>query len=112
MRAARLRRTIDVQRVRREGASRSDRLLHVTAVPTSTAETRLAIGVSARFGSAVRRNRARRRTREAFARLGPRVLPADLLVNVRQPAIDAPFDELTRSAEALLADLGLLGARP
>ena len=112
MRAARLRRTTDVQRVRRQGASRSDRLYHVAALTTSGDETRVAISVPARVGTAVRRNRARRRTRAVFARLALRLhAPADLLVRVRGDAVDATFSDLERSAAALLAELGLLGAR-
>lgn len=109
MRAARLRRTLEVQRVRREGASRSDRLYHVAALATSAHQTRLAISVPARLGTAVRRNRARRRTRAVFDRLASRAdVSADLLVAVRHPALEAPFDDLERSAATLLAQLGVL----
>ena len=85
----------------------------MSAIGTSSDSTRLAISVSARLGGAVRRNRARRRTRAAFGRLTA-LAPAgaDVIVTVRKPAIDAPFAELEHSAEALLAALGVLGARP
>ncbi|OLC54005.1 MAG: ribonuclease P protein component [Chloroflexi bacterium 13_1_40CM_4_68_4] len=111
-RDARLRRTTDVQRVRRAGASQSDRLYRVSAIVTSESHARIAISVPARVGSAVRRNRARRRTRAAFAPLLQRVRPAaDVLVSVRQAVVDAPFPDLERSAEALLRQLGVLGVR-
>jgi ribonuclease P protein component len=113
MRAARLRRTTDVQRVRREGVSRSDRFYRLSALPTSSSETRLAIAVGARLGTAVVRNRARRRARAAFARAAQQAhAGADLLVSVRQAAIDAAFADLERSAGSLLAEVGLLGVSP
>ncbi|TMD57906.1 MAG: ribonuclease P protein component [Chloroflexi bacterium] len=109
-RDARLRRTTDVQRVRRAGASHSDQLFHVSAVVTSGSQSRIAISVPSRVGIAVRRNRARRRTRAAFVPLLQRVRPAaDVLVSVRSPVVEAPFAELQRSAETLLKALGVLG---
>ena len=83
----------------------------MSAITRQNAGTRVAISVSARLGGAVRRNRARRRTRAVFDRIVPRIADgADLLVSVRQAAIDAPFVELERSAETLLAELGVLGS--
>lgn len=110
---ARLRRTTDVQRVRDGGARQADALFAVTALPTPGPHARLAISAPARLGTAVKRNRARRRTRAAFAGLLPALRqPADLLVTVRAPVLDAPFAELVRSAEGLLRAHGLLGSAP
>ncbi len=111
--ASRLRRTTDVQRVRREGASHGDRMYLVTAARSPARSSRLALNVSTRLGSAVRRNRARRRARAAFGRLlGWLVPPSDLLVTIRSGAIDAPFADLARSAGDLLAEHGLLERPP
>ncbi len=107
--AARLRRTTDVQRVRREGASRGDRMYLVTLVASAAATSRLAVSVPARLASAVRRNRARRRARAAFAPLLQRLSRcADVVVAVRPAALDAPYADLTRSAETLLGEHGVL----
>ena len=109
----RLRRTIDVQRVRREGTTRSDALFHVTALATRQREARLAIGVPARLGGAVLRNRARRRARAAFERaLSGAEAGADLLVTVRRPALEASFPALAGSAAELLRSLGVVPAEP
>lgn len=111
--SARLRRTRDVQRVRDAGARQDDTLFAVTALPTAGPHARLAISVPARLGTAVKRNRARRRARAAFAALLPTLRqPADLLVMVRPPVLDAPFGELLRSAESLLRAHGLLDPAP
>lgn len=107
--ASRLRRTKDVQRVRRQGSARGDRVYVVSAVESGTPNSRLAVSAPARLGIAVRRNRARRRARAAFGPLLGRLRsPADLLVTVKPGAVDAPFPELVRSAESLLRELGLL----
>lgn len=107
--AARLRRTKDVQRVRRQGASRGDRMYLVTVAAGAAPSSRLAVSVPARLGTAVRRNRARRRARAVFGPLLARLsAPSDLLVTVRAGAVEAPFSDLVRSAEALACDLGLL----
>lgn len=109
--SARLRRTTDIERVRRDGARRADRYFVVAALPNEAGGTRLAIGLPARLGTAVRRNRARRRARAAFQPYLARLRPADLLVTAREAVLDAPFADLQRAAERLLADHGLL-ARP
>lgn len=109
--ASRLRRTADVQRTRKMGVSRGDRMYIVSAVDSATRASRLAVSVPKKVGNAVRRNRARRRTRTAFgsllAFLAP---PADLLVVVRPPVVDADFAELVASALSLLRTLGRLGS--
>src|SRR3989442_9379549 len=107
--AARLRRTTDVQRARREGTSRGDRMYLVTVVGSLAPTSRLAVRVPKHLGSAVTRNRARRRARAAFGPLLPRLArPSDVLVMVRAPAVKAPFGDLAASAETLLAEQGPL----
>ncbi len=104
--SARLRRTRDIERVRREGVRHADRYFVVSVASNEVGHARLAVGVPARLGSAVRRNRARRRARAAFRPLLSAVGPVDLLVTVREPALDAAFRDLLRSAEALLRQHG------
>lgn len=67
---------------------------------------RIAVSSMREVGSAVRRNRARRRVREAFrAALREIESPpaADLLVTVRSAAHDASWDELLSAARSALA---------
>lgn len=97
-----------MQRVRREGERRGDRYF-VVAVAPSEEGTRFAVTALSDMGTAVRRNRARRRGRAAFAPLVDRLArPADVIVSVRAAAVDAPFSELARSATDLLKQLGLV----
>lgn len=111
--AARLRRTTDVQRVRRTGTARADRHYAVSAIASPAGTSRIAVSVPAQLGGSVVRNRARRRARGAFAPLLGRLRGStDLLVTVRPAAVEADFQDLVRSAEALLAEHGLLEPGP
>jgi ribonuclease P protein component len=75
----RLKRRKDFQRVYRGGVvwRGSCFTLHVLA---SEGGVRLGIGVSRRFGTAVERNRAKRRLREAFRRIVSSLPPVDVIV--------------------------------
>ncbi len=93
MRAARLRRTVDVARVRSEGVSRSDRLFVIHVLPNLTGQLRVTVSASRALGTAVARNRARRRIREAIRvalQHRPTAGGADLLVVARPAVRDAP----------------------
>jgi ribonuclease P protein component len=85
----------------------------VSLIASNAGASRLAVSAPARLGTAVRRNRARRRTRAAFAPLLPRLHPhSDVVVTVRAAALEASFGGLSGSAESLLRELGRLDARP
>ncbi|MDR7451083.1 MAG: ribonuclease P protein component [Armatimonadota bacterium] len=86
----------------REGARVTDGLLIVYARPNKLAVRRLGIVVPARVGSAVRRNRLKRRLREA-SRMAAALLPSgtDVVVVGRPPAGEAPFAALQDSVRAL-----------
>lgn len=94
MHAARLRRGEDIARVRAEGVARNDTLFSLRALKTDGPTVRVAVAASRAVGGAVRRNRARRRVREAVrTALAARPDPAhgvDLVVTVRKAAVDAP----------------------
>jgi len=91
----RLRRARDIARVRRRGAKVVTPPLVLWVRPGEADAPRAAVPVSRRFGSAVRRNRLRRRVREAlrcqFADL-PTAL--DVVALPRAGAVDAGPDEL------------------
>jgi len=66
MDAARLRRGEDIARCRADGVARNDRLFSLRARPSGNDTVRVAVSASRAVGPAVRRNRARRRLREAI----------------------------------------------
>ena len=100
-RAARLRRSDDIAAVRAEGrAIRRDSFV-ARIRRSDLSETRLAVTAPRTVGSSVKRNRARRRVREAFRRaLVARTAPADILVTVRRQSLDTDFGALVRDARA------------
>ena len=106
MHAARLRRGEDIARVRADGAASNDKLFSLRALPTTGPAVRVAVSASRAVGGAVRRNRARRRVREAIRvtlrALPPRQAGADLVLMVRPAALDAPSAEVRRAVEARL----------
>lgn len=106
--AARLRRTQDIASVRANGLVRRDPHFTLRALGTDGASVRLAVSAAREIGSSVRRNRARRRVREAL-RLALRALPAapatDLVVSARRPALDAPATRLRAAADRAVADV-------
>ena len=92
MHAARLRRGEDIARVRAEGVVRNDQLFSLRALQTGQPTVRVAVMASRAVGGAVKRNRARRRVREALRiALTARThgAGADLLVIVRPGSLDA-----------------------
>ncbi len=62
----RLTRRKDIDRVFASGARVNDHLLTLLAAPNELGHSRVGVGVSARHGPAVRRNRVKRLCREAF----------------------------------------------
>ena len=91
----RLRRTRDIARVRSRGAKVVTRPLVLFVAPGACDAPRVAVPVSRRFGSAVRRNRLRRRVREALRRqLAGLPNALDIVALPRQRAVRAASDEL------------------
>jgi ribonuclease P protein component len=107
VRAARLRRSGDIEKLRNAG--RSDRRASFSARIRATdgSEARLAVSAPRSVGTAVVRNRARRRVREAFrqaaaADSGPG--GADVLVTVRREAAEGDFAALVADAASVLKE--------
>jgi ribonuclease P protein component len=98
MHAARLRRGEDIARVRAEGVARNDKLFSLRALSSDQPTVRVAVASSRAVGGAVKRNRARRRVREALrVALGARLsvtMGADLVLMARPAALDAPAADL------------------
>ncbi len=114
-RALRLRAHQDFRRVRSTGRAWSHPLVVLLAAPgpDPAGATRVGISVGRRVGKAVKRNRVKRRLREAVrARYGE--LPAgwDVVVIARPPAAAAPYAALADAVYLLLGRSGLLSAAP
>jgi ribonuclease P protein component len=107
MRAARLRRSGDIEALRTEGRSLRRAAFSARLRNTDRAETRLAVTAPRTVGRAVVRNRARRRVREAFRQAIERAMPAtglDLLVTARHEAATAEFRALVADATTVLRE--------
>lgn len=103
-RAYRLRRPEQFQRARRQGRVYAAPLLTLNVVAGRRRRTRCGFVVGKRLGTAVRRNRAKRRVREAVRLLLPKIIPGyDIVFVVRGPEIlSAPFAIISQAAEHLL----------
>lgn len=105
MRAERLRRTKDIEALRSLGALTVDPRFTIRAKPNGLGVVRIAVASPRAVGTAVRRNRARRRVREAIrARLERRSGTAgiDLLVTARSAALAAGPEELREAVAGRL----------
>ena len=95
-------------RVYREGRRFPGTILVLYVRPTEELR-RVGITVGRRFGSAVARNRAKRRLREALRRLESRLRDrGDIVLVARQQALTAPFVEIVSEIEALCDAGGVL----
>ncbi len=113
MRAERLRRTKDIDLVRAAGEQRSDRHFSLRARRNDLSIVRVAVASPRAVGTAVKRNRARRRLREVIrTELGARAAApgTDLFVVVRGPALDAPSETLRAAVRRQLESV--LGGTP
>lgn len=105
MRAARLRRSGDIATVRAEGRSLRKGAFTARVRTSDGPTTRIAVTASRTVGSAVVRNRARRRVREAFRlaiRSGQPASALDIVVAVRPEATGADFQAIQTDATAAL----------
>ncbi len=109
MRAARLRRSGDIERLRALGRSSRRASFNARVRPTESPEARLAVSAPRSVGTAVIRNRARRRVREAFRQAATSDLGAggaDVLVTVRKEAAATDFGTLVADAASVLRERG------
>lgn len=105
----RLRASVDFERARRKGRTWSNRLVLLNAVFTQSTSRRCGFVVSKRVGTAVVRNRVKRRLREIIRPLLPR-LPAgwDLVFVCRPAATGVSFSDLAAAVEEVLSRAHLL----
>lgn len=112
-RSWRLRDGTEFARVRESGRIWRHPLLALSAAPAAEASrsSRVGITVSRRVGSAVVRNRVKRRLREIMRQEHPRLVEGwDLVIVVRPAAAAADFAALSAAALSLLRRAGLIAA--
>lgn len=98
----------DFDAVFKKGGSRSTATVVVYALRVGEGPLRAGFTAARAIGGAVRRNRARRRVREAFRRLAGGVAGGWWVVVVARPrAVEAPFSEVLGGLERALAGFGL-----
>lgn len=89
--------------MRREGTSYAHPLIVLVAHPNELAISRIGVAAGRSIGTAVARNRAKRRMREAIRPLIPYMLTGwDLLFLARRPLLQADFQDLRLSVKKVL----------
>jgi ribonuclease P protein component len=98
----RLRRAEDFGRLRQAGVTHHHRLLLISSLPNDLPHNRYGFIVGKRTGSAVTRNRIRRRLREIVRALDPQLKHGfDVVLIARQPLAEQPFDVIMRTVHEL-----------
>jgi ribonuclease P protein component len=101
--SAHLRKSAEIERVRTSGRSWAHPLVVLIAGPNDLHSVRLGLAVSKRVGSAVARNRVRRRIREIIRLRQHDLKPGfDLLFIARPPSASASWNELCGAVDGLL----------
>jgi ribonuclease P protein component len=98
----RIRKRADFQRISRVGAKIQTPHFRVSICPNGLSHSRLGVTVGRRVGSAVQRNRIKRRVREFF-RLNKDSLPgsSDLVVTAREGAVSLNFWQVCEELKGL-----------
>ncbi|MCR5611771.1 MAG: ribonuclease P protein component [Clostridiales bacterium] len=105
-----LKRNKEFHRVFRRGKSVGSHLLVLVHLSSRGTDRKIGLAVSKKIGSAVVRNRVKRRLREAVTPLLPEMHPGCRLIFIaRTPIKDASFKEIESTVRRLMAKAGLLG---
>ena len=100
--AERIRRRADFERIYANGAKIHGRYMTLFVMVNDAAAPRLGVAATRKLGSAVDRNRAKRRVRELFRRR-KNIGGLDIVIVPRREMLDAPFAHLEAEYVALLA---------
>jgi len=92
-RTDRVRRRPDFERAYDTGAKLHGRFMTVFIVPNGGTQARCGVAATRKLGSAVERNRAKRRSRELFRR-HKLAAGLDIIIVPRRDLLDAPFASL------------------
>jgi ribonuclease P protein component len=98
----RIRRRPEFERIYNAGAKIHGRLMTMFVMPNGTTTPRFGVAATRKLGSAVERNRAKRRARELFRRR-KNIGGLDIVIVPRREMLDAPFATLEADYTALLA---------
>ena len=104
-----IRSAVDFQQIQGQSRTRAHPTLLVRYRRNELGRTRFGISTGRRVGSAVVRNRIRRRLREVLRRLSTRIdLGWDILLVARVPAAEASQAQLEEIISRLMQQAGLL----
>lgn len=104
-RAARLLRQAEFEAVYRRGRRRSSQSFVVFCLPNGRESSRFGASVKRALGSAVRRNRIRRRVREMVRLARPEIaIGWDIVIHPRERVATAPFAALRAELVKLIAE--------
>jgi ribonuclease P protein component len=98
---ARIRKRPEFERIYNTGAKIHGRLMTIFVMANGTDQPRLGVAATRKLGSAVERNRAKRRARELFRRRRE-VGGLDIVIVPRREMLDAPFARLEAEYITLL----------
>jgi len=98
----RIRKRPEFERIYSSGSKIHGRLMTLFVMPNGTATPRLGVAATRKLGSAVERNRAKRRARDLFRRR-KNIGGLDIVIVPRREMLDAPFSTLEADYTALLA---------
>ena len=102
----------DFAAIQERGTTRSNPLLTARFLRTDLPATRFGISTGRRLGTAVVRNRVRRRLREALRVMAPSFQPGwDVLIIARPALVAADHDALVGALNRVLRSGGVLGGR-
>lgn len=104
-----LRASRDIEYVKEHGRRTSTAQFNLLVCRTGAAESRIGIIVGRRFGTAVHRNRAKRRFRELIRKVHPRLRPGyGMLVFPKRDAVLLPFESVLEAWTNALLRRGAL----
>ena len=105
----RLTSSTDFKRVRRTGKSYAHPLAILVVSPNDLTISRFGVTAGRALGNAVRRNRAKRRLREALRRFMPRITGGQDVVLIARPALnEAQWSDVLNALATLMEHAGLL----
>jgi len=99
--AERIRRRPEFERIYSGGAKIHGRFMTLFVMPNNTGTPRFGVAATRKLGSAVERNKAKRRARELFRRR-KNIGGLDIVIVPRREMLDAPFATLEADYAALL----------